>query len=260
MNTELHSPPHHHATLLSWSLGAGVFAFLIYVVWREGALVLLLEGDQTYLSLLIASAFVVINSHAVARVVSLSHQRNCVSATWTALCAPEGGTSPMPLRRALDSLDSQTRRSLVVTHIGRLTARAGAMAGDDAGLQAQLISALEKRVRTDIKFGWLCADLMIKLGLLGTVIGFILMLGSVVAVEDYDISTLRDLMRAMSDGMRVALFTTLTGLLAGLVLGFQYQFLDRHTDQLVAEIQELTEVCVLPALTDGLARAESADG
>ena len=66
MNTELHSPPHHHATLLSWSLGAGVFAFLIYVVWREGALVLLLEGDQTYLSLLIASAFVVINSHAVA--------------------------------------------------------------------------------------------------------------------------------------------------------------------------------------------------
>jgi biopolymer transport protein ExbB/TolQ len=35
---------------------------------------------------------------------------------------------------------------------------------------------------------WFTADLMIKLGLLGTVIGFIYMLGSVTGIEQIDIN------------------------------------------------------------------------
>jgi len=84
--------------------------------------------------------------------------------------------------------------------------------------------------------------MMLKLGLLGTVIGFIFMLGSVTAVDSVDVKTLQTLLTSMSDGMRIALYTTLAGLSAGMLLGFQYQLLDRTADRLLALIIEISEV------------------
>jgi biopolymer transport protein ExbB/TolQ len=119
------------------------------------------------------------------------------------------------------------------------------------------LSALDKRIRGGQKYGWMFADLMIKLGLLGTVIGFVLMLGSVASLQNYDVTTMQDLLHNMSGGMRVALFTTLSGLIAGLILGMQYQFLDRHADDMLAEIEELSEVYVLPVLLSGNGKVQS---
>jgi hypothetical protein len=52
-----------------------------------------------------------------------------------------------------------------------------------AGEQSMLLAALERRIKGRHSIGWLIADLMFKLALLGTVIGFILMLGAVTDIR-----------------------------------------------------------------------------
>jgi len=67
-------------------------------------------------------------------------------------------------------------------------------------------------------------------------------------VSSIDLPALQLLLTNMSDGMRIALYTTLTGLGAGILLGFQYRLLDNAVDHLMAEIIELSEVHVAPQL------------
>ena len=64
-----------------------------------------------------------------------------------------------------------------------------------------------------------------KLGLLGTIIGFILMLAPISKLSGYDAGSLQAALGEMSAGMAVALYTTLTGLVANLLLRLQFQIL-----------------------------------
>ncbi|MGB1612883.1 MAG: MotA/TolQ/ExbB proton channel family protein, partial [Arenicellales bacterium] len=100
---------------------------------------------------------------------------------------------------------------------------------------------LEQRVHAGHASGWFVADLMIKLGLLGTVVGFIFMLNSVAQMETTDLNAAKLMLTQMSSGMRIALFTTLAGLSSGLILGAQYQLLDRSADRLFRQIIRLID-------------------
>ena len=62
--------------------------------------------------------------------------------------------------------------------------------------------------------------------MVGTVIGFILMLQSVTLIENFDIKLMQDLMKNMSTGMMVALYTTLTGLTTAIALTLQNKYLE----------------------------------
>jgi hypothetical protein len=64
----------------------------------------------------------------------------------------------------------------------------------------------------------------------------------VTAIESVDLKTLQRLLTSMSDGMRIALYTTLAGLTAGMLLALQYQMLDRAADRLMALVIEISEV------------------
>ena len=76
-----------------------------------------------------------------------------------------------------------------------------------------------------LNHGWFAADSVLKIGLLGTIIGFILMLAPIGELTSFDASSLQSALAAMSAGMAVALYTTLTGLIANIILRFQFQFL-----------------------------------
>lgn len=101
-----------------------------------------------------------------------------------------------------------------------------------------LIDILDTRLRSRYAFGFIVADLMMKLGLLGTVIGFIIMLGSLQDLNSVDISVMQKLLADMSNGMKIALYTTLTGMLAGIFLNAKYNFLDWATDHLMNDLKE----------------------
>ena len=76
-----------------------------------------------------------------------------------------------------------------------------------------------------LNHGWFAADSVLKIGLLGTIIGFILMLAPIGELTSFDPSSLQGALAAMSAGMAVALYTTLTGLIANIIMRFQFQFL-----------------------------------
>ena len=83
---------------------------------------------------------------------------------------------------------------------------------------------LEKTSVTDdnINVGWFIAESCLALGMVGTVTGFLYMLGT--AFENIDISntvTLQDALASMARGMSTALYTTLTGLIASLIIKVQ---------------------------------------
>ena len=95
---------------------------------------------------------------------------------------------------------------------------------------------LYKYIRT-INF---VADLLIRLGLIGTVIGFIIMLQSVTLIENFDITLMQDLMRDMSGGMMVALYTTLTGITSAVILMLQNKYLEQKIIDLYSGIIEVS--------------------
>lgn len=83
---------------------------------------------------------------------------------------------------------------------------------------------------------WWFAGATIKLGLLGTVIGFIVMIGQLDLAKGSDTAQIQALLAQMTLGMGIALVTTLVGLLANLLLGVQLLLLDRAADRVVGAI------------------------
>ena len=70
--------------------------------------------------------------------------------------------------------------------------------------------------------GWFIAETCLALGMVGTVTGFLIMLGT--AFENVDVSNSATLQQALSDmatGMSTALWTTLVGLVSSIIIKVQ---------------------------------------
>jgi len=69
---------------------------------------------------------------------------------------------------------------------------------------------------------WFIAESCLTLGMVGTVIGFILMLGTTFsAIDVTDLRSLQLAIEGMASGMSTALYTTLVGLISSLILKVQ---------------------------------------
>jgi len=89
------------------------------------------------------------------------------------------------------------------------------------------------RVENDAKTGWYLAESCLTIGMIGTVAGFLLMLGA--AFGNIDVSNTQTLQAALSDmavGMSTALYTTLVGLVASIFIKSQLINLEHYTDGL----------------------------
>lgn len=103
-------------------------------------------------------------------------------------------------------------------------------AGDQA---PQLLS---ERTHGPHETAWWLAAATIKLGLLGTVVGFIVMATQIGSLPSFDLDQVQNLLKQMTAGMAIALYTTLVGLVANLWLGLQLLLLDRMADRVAADI------------------------
>jgi len=108
--------------------------------------------------------------------------------------------------------------------------------------KSTLTDALAERLKGAHELGWFVADILLKLGLVGTIIGFILMLGSIANTASLDVNTMQKVLREMSGGMGTALFTTLAGLIGSILLGLQYLLLDKSADELILRIIRVAEI------------------
>lgn len=77
-------------------------------------------------------------------------------------------------------------------------------------------------VKVGVNVGWFITELLLALGMIGTVIGFILMLGgSFESLNVSDTSSVKTALTDMAIGMSTALYTTLVGMVCSQVLKVQ---------------------------------------
>ena len=128
------------------------------------------------------------------------------------------------LHKEIESISSPTKDTLIGRYI---------LTFEDAKFSKNELTLLEDELSNNHSLGYLIVDLLLKLGLTGTVIGFILMLLPIGEVKDFDPQILQTLLSTMSGGMAVALYTTLTGLVTSMMLKFQYFLLDSSLNQAI---------------------------
>jgi len=229
-----------HILLLKGMLVWTVVGVAVLAAWRYGLLQEVWRADSTGLALGITLVFAGTAARGSWHVIRLSRALNHVS----------------DVERLLgnDGADDDVRglpEGCVAEHVRHLQIKAR-LGGRRAGLdQSLLLEAFEADLRRGQEFGWFVADLLLSLGLLGTVIGFILMLGPISGLDTADEGAIKAALAAMSGGMAVALYTTLTGLVGGMLLKVQGFLLDGAVQELVGRTTRLTEVFVLPAIERG---------
>ena len=99
-----------------------------------------------------------------------------------------------------------------------------------------LLKAFEAEYTKKLSYGWMAADISLKLGLLGTIIGFILMLQPIAELNDTSPDSLKLALSGMSSGMAAALYTTLTGLIGSTLTRIQFHILSVRVSSLLNDI------------------------
>ena len=201
-----------------WLLITGVILFGAYLLWDFGLFQQLVKKDITYLSTIIVILFVAITVYLGAAAWNLSRQVNLT----------------IQLKENLKE-ENNNHASWASEHLTLLRWQREQATYESESLLAMLVEKIH-RGHTN---GWFFSDILMRLGLIGTVIGFVLMLSTVYQLKDNDIQALQQLLGTMGSGMQVALYTTLSGLGCALLVSLQCQWLDRCADGLVSRIIEL---------------------
>jgi biopolymer transport protein ExbB/TolQ len=207
---------------------------------------MLFSADQSKISLAIALLYVVGTIHCGRRSILVSTQLRIASQTELLITSQAGKF------RVVDSKVQVGNQYLPEGYAAQYLWDAikamtdGQVAEDRGAVNNTLAEIFSAKLKGAHEFGWFIADIMVKLGLLGTIVGFIFMLGSVTETTNLDINTMQRILKEMSRGMGTALYTTLAGLTGSVLLTVQYRLLDRGTDELIEKTVYLAEVHVLP--------------
>ena len=87
--------------------------------------------------------------------------------------------------------------------------------------------------------GWFVSDMLLTLGMIGTVAGFIYMLSSSFSEMDpKNVVSMQGVLAKMSAGMSTALYTTAAGLVCSLLLKLQLFNFTHHLDYLSTDLEK----------------------
>lgn len=234
-----------------WLIFATLIVFGAHLAYVSGVYLHVLENDPSRLSIVISILFVGGSLHCGLLSLRLSRE----DAALRDLAARMDDDIALMAGRL--GTPSGATRAAAVDYFAGLAARLAPPASGQAGEYTQLTDVFAEDVRGQHESGWFVTNMLVKLGLLGTVIGFILMLSSVMAIESFDIADAQGLLGRMTIGMGVALNTTMLGLVCSMALGMQYLLVDRGADRLIAKAVYLAESRLIPHLAG---RRNEADG
>jgi len=229
--------------LLPWLIFTGVSLFAFVLLWYFGLIGRMVASDRTYISSIIGLLYVASSLHCLWRILIISREGDAALKTARAVVR-DGGRF---LNNAAAEGKDSPPAGLVAVHIRDLVTKA-ALQGAERLDQTLLLRVLAGRLRGSNPFGAFASDTLMKLGLLGTIIGFIMMLAPIAGLDTENREAVRSSMSLMSDGMAVAMYTTLVGLAGSILLKVQYALLDSATAKIFAFAVDLTEVHVVSAL------------
>jgi MotA/TolQ/ExbB proton channel family len=204
--------PSLYSYLLALRFGiVNLIAFaLLGAAWLQGWLTSLVITDTTHLVAAITGVFVVGLVLCARIALQLSGELNQVKAR-----------HPRPGSRVAGYLE--------------------AIAGHDGQSRAILASTLKLKLASRITAVRHLANSLVILGLIGTVIGFIMALSGVDPDAAADVSSIGPMVSTLIDGMSVALYTTLVGAVLNVWLMLNYRLLEGGTVRLLTAIVELGE-------------------
>lgn len=235
-----------HHLLLQWLIFSGVVLFGLVVAFERGWMQVLIAGDQSKLCLVMDLIYALATAHCARRVWVLSQELN-ITHRVVQLVRTHGAMG-FPLDGALVKLGGGVPlpRGITANYLSDLVRGQSCFGKENH--QGALTEMLIDKVKGPHEVGWFITELMIKLGLLGTIVGFIFMLGSISEISTADVTSMQKALKQMSSGMGTALYTTLVGLTGNMLLAAQYALLDRAGDQLIENTLHLAEIEVIPRL------------
>ena len=172
-----------------------LLVLIIFGVWildDRGLLAVVLEGDKSQISTVIGCLWIISSIYWLYLSKIISDERN-----------------------SFENMEFKNKKLLVSRFFNSLKKN------EDKDV---LINAFESEFEKKISYGVVASDVALKLGLLGTIIGFILMLKPIADLNSTSPEDLKMALSSMSSGMAVALYTTLTGLIVSTLLRIQFHF------------------------------------
>lgn len=172
------------------------------VVYVNGWVDRVLQADTSRISVLIFALFVIGLAATGWRVAKVTRELDHLE---TGRLTPEDGSRLAAYRKALERGANATR-------------------------------ALELRLFSRIAFIRHLANTLVLMGLIGTVVGFVMALSGVNAQTASDVNSVSSMVGTLIEGMGVALYTTLVGAVLSLWLAANYQLLATGTANLAAAL------------------------
>lgn len=185
---------------------------LLTAAYLQGWVGIALAADETRLSLVIVGVFV----------------------AGFAICAAKIWRTSRELNLAKEFDPFRPQPSLALRYLAQVRGRPG----DSRALAA---SALRLKLSNRISIVRFIANSLVLLGLIGTVIGFIIALSGVDPETSSDVNAISPMVSTLIYGMSVALYTTLIGSVLNLWLMMNYHILASGTVSLITAIVEIGE-------------------
>ena len=238
-----------HSLLLKWLILTGLILFSVVTAWNEGIISLLYDVDKSHISMAITLIYLLVTLHCARRIYTISLETNLSKRIENIIKNENKIIININDEQVFINTKIKLPECLMTEYIKDLCFRNGKVyESEDNSSSSDLNDVYNSRLKGPQEIGWFVSDMMLKLGLLGTIIGFIFMLGSVANIADFDVSNMQKILRHMSNGMGTALYTTLTGLVCSVLSAMQYHMIDRHADELIELTRHTTQVHVIPKI------------
>ena len=196
----------------------GLIAFAFVLAWQYGLLELAISMDQSYLSSVILLIYGALSCHWLLVAAKLAVESDATDAL----------DNKKNIKTNNETFFQSRLKSNLVYNLQKQV-----NGNNTPETLREALELFSDQVSNRHAFGYFASDVLLRLGLLGTIIGFILMLLPVSTIKEFDSSIMQQLLASMSGGMAVALYTTLTGLITSTLLRFQYFILESAATDMI---------------------------
>jgi hypothetical protein len=202
--------PHRYLLVLRFALLNVVGFALLGVAFMQGLVAKVIAADPTYLCVLIFAVFLGGLAVCARRVWQTSRELNTLREH-----TADSGPAPLPDLAPLLGRTAESRANLAAATRMRLSYRI----------------AIVRNI----------GNTLVLLGLIGTVLGFIVALSGVDPARAADIAAVGPMVSTLVSGMSTALYTTLVGAILNVWLMANHQLLAGGTVKLIAALVERAE-------------------
>jgi hypothetical protein len=201
-----------------WTAYFGLLIFAFYILYVKGIWASLFAADPTYLTALIVVLFIGSTIWVGFRSHHLAWQYEQIS-KFKELVEKKAS------KESILQMEQSWIKELFISLVAKK---------QDWRNNSQLISLFAEKASAAHEMPWWINGVLLKLGLLGKVIGFSIMALQLGSLESFDASQTSNILKTLTGGLGIALLTTMTGLAANMLLGLQLMRLDRFADRLTS--------------------------